>query len=237
MTTSGAAPTVDDAVASHVSWMTALAGLPGGATWTDGPLRWAYDAPYGTLHALFPDRVCVDAARRGLDRAQEHGAAHVAIWSAVDVARPELLDVGFEVGWQPWWMGVATADLDDGPVRLARRVGASLRAGVREAARQPLLARADTWRAEARVDGHRVGRAWGHRSGAVAGLYDMAVGRRHRRQGLGRELVATVAAEAARRGADRLVLNATPDGERLYTACGFVRLGEGRTWWWHAPPR
>jgi hypothetical protein len=170
-------PTVDDAVRSHVSWMTALAGLPGGATWTDGPLRWAYDASSRTLHAMFPDTVPVDAVRRGLDRAREHGAAHVAVWSAVDASRPDLVDIGFEVGWQPWWMGAATATFDDGPVRLSRRVVAARRAGPREAARQPLLDRADTWRAEARAPGERcVGGAWGHLGGGAAGLYDMVVG-------------------------------------------------------------
>ena len=233
MSVTGTAPAVDDAVRSHVSWMTALAGLPGGTTWADGPLHWAYDAPYGTLHALFPDTVPVDAARRGLAWAGEHGAAHVAVWSAVDVERPELVDLGFEVGWAPWWMGRSTAGVDEGPVRLARRAGLSLHTRPSDRARQPLLGRPDTFRIEARAEGHYAGRAWGHVHDGAAGLYDMAIRAPFRRRGLGTDVVTAVLAEAARRGADRITLNATPEGAELYARCGFARIGTGRTWWWH----
>lgn len=234
MTTAPVRPTVDDAVRSHISWMTALAGLPGGTTWTDGPIHWAYDGPFGTLHALFPDTVPVDAARRGLDRAASMNAAHVAIWSATDVERPELARLGFEVGWQPWWMGRSTAGVDEESLRLARRAVLSVRARPREQTRQPLLERDDVFRIEARAEGRYAGRAWGHVHDAAAGLYDMVIQEPFRRHGLGTEVVTYVVAEAGRRGADRVTLNATPDGERLYSACGFTLLGRGRTWWWHA---
>ena len=233
MTAAVVSPTVDDAVRSHVSWLTALAGLPGGTTWTEGSVRWAYDGPYGTAHALFPDEVPVGAARSGIERARSMGAAHVAIWSAVDVERPELEEVGFEVGWQPWWMGRATAGVDEESLRLARRALLSVRARPREQARQPLLDRNDVFRIEARSDGRYAGRAGGHVHDGAAGLYDMVIRAPFRRRGLGREVVTAVIAEAVRRGADRVTLNATPDGEKLYSACGFTLLGRGRTWWWH----
>lgn len=235
MTTAVAVPTVDDAVRSHVSWINALAALPGGTTWSDGPLHWAYDAPYGTLHALFPDEVPLDAARRGLERARSMNAAHVAIWSATDVERLELGEIGFEVGWQPWWMGRATARVEQESMRLARRAVPSVRARPREQARQPLLDRDDVFRIEARADGRYAGRAWGHVHDGAAGLYDMVIRAPFRRRGLGREVVTAVVTEAGRRGADRITLNATPEGEQLYSACGFTLLGRGRTWWWHTP--
>ena len=233
MTAPVPAPTVDDAVRSHISWMTAVAGLPGGMTIDDGSWRWSYDAPNGTLHALFPQTMDVDAACRALDRARELDAAHVAVWSATDVERPELVDIGFEVGWSPCWMGRSTAGVDEAPLRLGRRTMVSVRARPRERDRQPLLERPDTFRIEARAGGAYAGRAWGHVHGGAAGLYDMVVRVPFRRQGLGAEVVLTAMAEAARRGADRMTLNATPEGELLYRSCGFVRLGTGRTWWWH----
>jgi GNAT superfamily N-acetyltransferase len=235
MTITALAPTVDDAVRSHVSWMTALAGLAGGATWTDGSLRWAYDGPYGTLHALFPDEVSVDAARRGLERARSMNAAHVAVWSASDVERPELEEIGFEVGWQPWWMGRATAGVDEESLRLARCAVLSVRARPREQARQPLLDRDDVFRIDARADGRYAGRAWGHLQDTAAGIYDMMIRAPFRRRGLGTEVVTAILAQAGSCGADRVTLNATPEGEKLYSACGFTLLGRGRTWWWHAP--
>lgn len=235
MTTAVGTPTVEDAVRSHISWMTALAGLPGGATWGDGALRWAYDGPYRTAHALFPDEVPVDAARSGVERARSMDAAHVAIWSATDVERPDLAEAGFEVGWQPWWMGRTTAGVDEETLRLARRAVPSVRARPSEQARQPLLDRDDVFRLEARADGRYAGRAWGHVHDGAAGLYDMVIRSPFRRRGLGTEVVRAVVAEAGRRGADRVTLNATPDGEKLYSACGFTLLGRGRTWWWHAP--
>ncbi len=237
MTTSMATPTVSDAVRSHVLWMTALAGLPGGTTWADGAIRWAYDAPYGTLHALFPDEVPLESVRGGLSRARSLSAAHVAIWSATDVERPELGEVGFVVGWQPWWMGRPTAGVNEEALRIARRAVGSVRAREHEQARQPLLNRDDVFRIEARADGRYAGRAWGHVYDGAAGLYDMAIRAPFRRRGLGTEVVTAVATEARRRGADRVTLNATPEGEKLYSACGFTLLGRGRTWWWHAATR
>ena len=43
----------------------------------------------------------------------------------------------------------------------------------------------------------------------------------------------TKRAPARKAGATRAVLNATPDGERLYSAEGFVRVGTGITYWHH----
>jgi hypothetical protein len=52
---------------------------------------------------------------------------------------------------------------------------------------------------------------------------------RRRRAGYGR----MVCAAARDAGARAVVLNATPDGERLYWAEGFTRIGTGITYWHH----
>jgi hypothetical protein len=42
-----------------------------------------------------------------------------------------------------------------------------------------------------------------------------------------------VSAAAAGAGARHLVLNATDEGERLYSSAGFRQVGTGITWWLH----
>lgn len=91
----------------------------------------------------------------------------------------------------------------------------------------------DAWHAAARVDGYLAGRAWSFPVGEVAGIYDMEVWPKFRRRGLGRALLRTVCAAARAAGGTRAVLNATPDGERLYSAEGFSHVGRGITYWHH----
>ena len=67
----------------------------------------------------------------------------------------------------------------------------------------------------------------------IASVYDMDVWPGFQRQGLGRALLRTVCASARVAGARAAVLNATPDGEQLYSAEGFVRIGTGITYWHH----
>ena len=46
-------------------------------------------------------------------------------------------------------------------------------------------------------------------------------------------LLKAVCAGAGDAGAQNAVLNATPDGKKLYETCGFKQIGEGITWWLH----
>ena len=89
------------------------------------------------------------------------------------------------------------------------------------------------WHAVARVDGQFAGRAWSLLQGDVAGIYDMEVLPQFQRRGLGRALLRTVCEAARAAGATRAVLNATPEGERLYSVEGFVHVGRGITYWNH----
>jgi GNAT superfamily N-acetyltransferase len=54
-----------------------------------------------------------------------------------------------------------------------------------------------------------------------------------RRRGLGTGLLRAVGAAAHAAGAQRAVLNATPDGRLLYETQGFRMIGEGITYWLH----
>ncbi|MGA7207102.1 MAG: GNAT family N-acetyltransferase, partial [Specibacter sp.] len=69
----------------------------------------------------------------------------------------------------------------------------------------------------------------------LAGIFDMAVVPEHRRTGLGTALLDTLAATAFDAGAEHLLLNATPEGQRLYRSYGFELIGKGQTWWYHLP--
>ena len=91
----------------------------------------------------------------------------------------------------------------------------------------------NTWHAVARIDGQFAGRAWVHGDGSTAGIYDMEVWPDFRRSGLGSAILAALARVALAAGYHWAVLNATPAGERLYSARGFRRIGHGATWWLH----
>jgi GNAT superfamily N-acetyltransferase len=227
------ADAVADCVRAHVAWFTALAMSTGGRVWTDGPLTWAWVPSERTVHALFPEDVPDEVIARGLADARHVRARSVAVWSAVDRTRPELLAAGFEEGWQPWWMTAPTADL----VRPTdtTRVFLTSSTGKDDAGSGPLLGHGHTWRAEARVDDRYAGRAWIHVEGDLAGLFDMEVWPRFQRRGLGTALVRLLGATAREHGAERVALNATEEGAELYQTVGFVRAGEGRTWWRHRP--
>ncbi|HEY5822029.1 MAG TPA: GNAT family N-acetyltransferase [Propionibacteriaceae bacterium] len=228
---------VADCVGAHVAWFTAKATLSAGWVWNDGLVRWAWVPTERTMHGLFPESVPTQTAERAFRDARRLRARSVAIWSDVDLERPELEDAGFEVGWQPWWMSAPTDGFEASAFGPAGQSRVRLTADPRpdDAGSAGLLTRPNTWRAEATVDGAYAGRAWIHLDGTTAGLFDMEVWPRFRRRGLGTELLQLLIGTAREHGAERAVLNATPEGAQLYRAAGFVRVGEGRTWWRHKP--
>jgi GNAT superfamily N-acetyltransferase len=87
------------------------------------------------------------------------------------------------------------------------------------------------WEDCARLDGHFAGRAWAFAPADTVGIYDLDVWPRIQRRGLGRALLRAVCEPARVAGVQVAVLNATPDGERVYSAEGFVRIGVGITYW------
>jgi GNAT superfamily N-acetyltransferase len=225
------AAAVQDCVRLHVAWLTSKARSGGGWVRQDGPQTWAWVPAERTLHGLFPDVISPGVAGAGI-RAESPPACSICVWSATDVPRPELLAAGFEEGWQPWWMCAPT---DDFPVTSGTRVRLTSTTAPDDGGSSGLLTQPNTWRAEARVEGAYAGRAWLHLDGDVAGLFDMEVWPRFRRLGLGSELLGLLVGTARDHGAERVVLNATPEGALLYAAAGFSRVGEGRTWWRHRP--
>jgi ribosomal protein S18 acetylase RimI-like enzyme len=227
--------TVADCERIQAAWNGAVAVAGGGEVWQDGGLSWAWQAHDGQLMLNFPRVIDAAAAQRGVEQARDRGGQIVGAWLRADVDASALEAVGFERGWEPWWM---TADLAAIAPPEDPRVAVSADVPEYGPGGQSLLSLARSpdaraWHAVARVEGRFSGRAWAFSPGHVAGIYDMFVVMRFQRRGLGRALLRAVCASARAAGARDAVLNATPEGERLYSAEGFRRIGTGITYWHH----
>jgi GNAT superfamily N-acetyltransferase len=227
--------TVADCEINQAAWNSAVAIAGGGEVWDEAGLRWSWQAHNRHLMLNFPQAIDAAAVQRGVAAGRERGASIVGAWLASDADASALEAAGFERGWEPSWMTApleSVVDFDDDRVAITTEVPEYGPEG------QRLLSLADApearaWHAVARVDGRFAGRGWAFAPQDIAGIYDMDVWPGFQRQGLGRALLRTVCASARAAGAHVAVLNATPDGERLYSAEGFVRIGTGITYWHH----
>ncbi len=232
--------TVSDCEQAQTSWFLAGARLLGGEGWSEGGLTWARGPGHADL--LFPTEIDPEALVRGLARARRPGEI-VGAWLSLDVDPAPLAAAGFERGWAPWWMTAPISEVGesaDPRVRLKERT--TDYSGEHAAYAQMLaLARArprHSWYAAAYVGANLrfAGQAWSHLSegaNTIAGIFDMAVWPPYRRRGLGTALLQLVCSAARGGGAEHAVLNATPEGKKLYETRGFRQIGEGITWWLH----
>lgn len=224
--------TVADCEINQAAWNAAVAIAGGGEVWDEAGLRWSWQPHNRHLMLNFPRSVDAAAAERGVAAARERGASIIGAWLAGSVDPSGLEAAGFERGWEPWWMAASiesVAEPDDDRVLITTEVPEYGPEGQRLLS----LARARAWHAVARVEDRFAGRGWAFAPRDIAGIYDMDVWPSFQRQGLGRALVRTLCASARAAGAHVAVLNATPDGARLYSAEGFVRIGNGITYWHH----
>jgi GNAT superfamily N-acetyltransferase len=208
--------TVADCERVQAGWFRVRAQL-GGRTWVDDGHLWT-DSPDDGLNLMFPSHPSAEVVRRGVAYAAENGRTTVGAWLGLR-ADPRALEAeGFERAWAPWWM---TADLAAiGAADDPRIVLETVHEGV-------------AWKATALDDGNVVGHAWSFMDGELAGIFDMAVWRGFQRRGLGTGLLREVCQAARVAGAKSAVLNATPEGKMLYSACGFTQIGEGITYYLH----
>ncbi|MBO3101015.1 GNAT family N-acetyltransferase [Cellulomonas fengjieae] len=224
-------PTVADCERVQLSWFQLRADVLGGESWEDGGLRWVD----GNL--LFPQVIDPRALARGIERSRALGSTVLGAWLGLDVDASPLAAAGFEKGWSPWWMaGPVPRDVPADPrVRLQEQT--TDYSGEHSAyARELAMARlrpTRAWYAAAYTDGWFAGRAWSHRVGDLAGVFDVDVWPPFQRRGLGTALMHAVCGAAASAGARDVVLNSTPAGVRLYERCGLRRIGTGITWWLH----
>jgi GNAT superfamily N-acetyltransferase len=203
--------------AAQVAWFRAKA-VANGRAWSDEGHDWFWIPEDRHVHLLFPSSLDAAAVARGVTEARRLGAT-VGVWLRPETDAQVLADAGFEHGWQPWWM---VAELASVPATRDPRVMVDTETP-------------DRWTAVARADGKSFGVATAHLgSPDVAGIFDMGVYPKWQRQGVGSALLSAVCTAAADAGATHAALNATPEGERLYSRRGFRRVGDGETWWLHA---
>jgi GNAT superfamily N-acetyltransferase len=207
------------------AWFDARAWAASGRVWDDGPLHWS-DGPEGG-NLMFPAEIPADALARGVAAIDSRP---IGVWLSLEVdaapaARAALADAGFERAWSPWWMTAPLPELEDLPPLGAPGRGVEIDVDTR----MPGIA----FLATARAAGREVGHAWSFVHGRLAGLFDLEVDAAWRRRGIGTALLAAVQRPARWWGAEAMVLNATPMGYELYSRRGFVRLGEGVTWFRH----
>jgi GNAT superfamily N-acetyltransferase len=213
-------------------------------------MDWVWLPARQELLCMFPAGISTAGLKPALAEAERRGARSVGVWLNAAVDGSALAGFGFERGWQPWWMTaplplanavVAVVVEEDPRVQLDDPDAALAEPYATEravCALEPAQAWLATARGEAGTDGHAYVFLPPEQSGkAVAGIFDMAVSPDSRRTGLGTALLHRLAVTAAAAGAEHLVLNATPEGMRLYTACGFTLIGKGQTWWHHLPRR
>ncbi len=233
-------PTVSDCEQAQTSWYTTSARLLGGEVWKEGGLVWAR-AP-GQADLLFPKEIDPDALAQGLARIRRPGQI-VGAWLSLEVDAAPLAAAGFERGWSPWWMTASILDIgetDDPRVSL-RETTTDYQGEYADYARRLALTRErprHTWYAAAHVGRNRrlAGHAWSHLTegeSTIAGIFDMAVWPPFRRRGIGSALLQLVSGAAGGGGAEHAVLNATPEGKKLYETRGFRQIGAGITWWLH----
>ncbi len=228
---------IPDCEQNQAAWFRGQARATGGEAWEDRGLDWVWIPPDGSVMLLFPTRIESRAVERGVERAWGVGARSIGAWLGSDIDAAGLAINGFERAWAPWWMTAPieaigrTEDTRVGLEEATPEYDEGGRALLSLASERP----AQAWHAVARIDGGYAGRAWTYRQGSIAGVYDMEVLPAFRRRGLGSSLLRVTAAAAGDAGASHVTLNATPMGERLYSALGFRRIGDGITWWLHRP--
>jgi GNAT superfamily N-acetyltransferase len=220
---------------NQADWYRAQSRALGGAMWREGSLEFIAPSGEGEVMLAFPTAIGEPDLRAGVQHAWDLGYTSVGAWLGETQEAGVLEAFGFERGWAPWWMA---ARLDAVPRETDPRVHLEDATPEYDEHGRRLLAMTaeeprNTWHAVARVDGQFAGRAWLHGDGRTAGIYDMEVWPKYRQSGLGSAILAALAPPALAADYRWAVLNATPEGERLYSARGFRRIGDGATWWLH----
>ncbi len=226
--------TIADCQRTQHAWFRALAAATGGRAFGTHRMEWVWLPETREMLCLFPTEITEAGLLPALGEAERRGADTVGVWLNAAVKPGALARHRFERGWQPWWMTAALEDwtpvgADDDRVSLAAPADGVCSLNPPQA-----------WLATARVGGEWAGQSHvflepGQGTKHLAGIFDMAVAPEHRRTGLGTALLDRLAATAADAGAEHLVLNATPEGLRLFGSRGFELIGKGQTWWYRLP--
>src|SRR6476619_2071389 len=216
-------PMLADVVTNHVSWLGRRCERIelDGVTLLLGPAEAAI---------AFPPAGSDPAA--AVARAVDAGARGIGCWAVApdeELGR-RLRHLGFQDGWQPHWMGIEPGSAIDGPAA-AESAECSDFLPYGSAAHRAVLGEPGVHHFAAHENGAVIGHAVLNVAGVTAGVYDMGVAARYRRRGHGLALARAAIARAGELGCSSVTLNATGEGEPMYSGAGFVSLGLGMTWW------
>lgn len=229
--------TLADCQRTQHAWFKALAEATGGRSFATHQMEWVWLPKTREMLCMFPTSITEAGLVPALAEAQRRGALSVGVWLNAAVRAGSLAEYRFEPGFQPWWMTL--------PLDLERMVTASENPDERVRVNDPVgqvcvLDPNRAWLATARVDGEIAGQAYAfmppeERKKDLAGIFDMSVDPEQRRTGLGTRMLEKLSETAFDAGAAHLLLNATPEGQRLFKDFGFELIGKGQTWWYHLP--
>ncbi len=242
--------TLADCQRTQHAWYRALAEATGGRAFSTHRMDWVWLPETREMLCLFPTEVSDAGLQPALAEAERRGATTVGIWMNAAIRESILPQYHFERGWQPWWM---TRSLDVESVEAASEARDGRVTVTAVAADQVWLATARNPVQNGEVHGAETlgtevqapsgEHEWAGRCYAylppeqgtkhLAGIFDMEVAPEHRRTGLGTAMLNELAEAAFNAGAEHLLLNATPDGQRIFKKRGFDLIGKGQTWWLH----
>ncbi len=239
------------AAANQTEWMARTAEAAGGIVHRERGVTWAA-SPAGAVLA-FPE---LSNERLGgvlpqfLSTARRNGAREASCWSLLptepEELEAELLEAGFREGWQANWMaldvaprpphappdgvqiGIAPPSWKATPLPWDGEGIAEVRGRLADAHPRRVW-HLGAWR-DGRPVGHTVLNVSTGRLG-TAGIYDMGVAEDERRRGIGTALTLAALEHGRSQGCGIATLNATPDGELLYSTLGFRQVGIAQTWW------
>lgn len=231
--------TLADCQRTQHAWFRALAEATGGRSFSTHKMDWVWLPETREMLCMFPTEISDAGLEPALAEAKRRGASTVGVWMSAAIRESILPQYRFERGWQPWWM---TKSLDVETLAAASETPDGRVTVTAVAPDQVWLATARG--GEAQDAGVQDGEhEWAGRSYAylppeqgtkhLAGIFDMVVAPEHRRTGLGTALLNQLSEAVFNAGAEHLLLNATPDGQRLYKNRGFDLIGKGQTWWLH----
>lgn len=235
------------------SWLTALAAATGGRTFATHESPWVWLPARRSLVLVYPQRISPAGIRPALAEARRLGARSASAWLNNAVEGGPLEAFGFQRGPQPIWMSAPVQAPQDYAADAAAVEPAPPEVTGPDA-RELVVGHGhprQAWHLGARSGGKLVGRAWVYvpdtgaagagsvqptgpaagseaGTGKLAGIFGLAVGPASRRSGFGSALLSRAAAVAETAGADRLAVNAAPQGQELCAARGFELIGRGQ---------
>jgi GNAT superfamily N-acetyltransferase len=227
----------------------------GGGIYSSGGLTWTQAGERGPSMIPFP-AFSDDDDNTGaeLDRLiasyLQHPPKGAGCWS-LEPPQPSDLGVrllarGFQPGWRPYWMGLDLRQMPTGGPPKGLTITLDNHSNLLKVKSLPYVnviipalsslgADPGCWaRFVAILHGKVVAQSVVFLTTGelgAAGIYQVGVVPHARRSGIGQAVTRAACLYAREKGYRYAVLNATDAGRRTYEQLGFVRVGEGWTWW------